>query len=430
MTTRIPTAPLKGMRDFLPAEMSVRRQIFGGLFEHVERFGYQPYDGPLLEPVSIYEAKSGEEIANQQLYRLTDKGDRVLALRPEMTPTVARIVAGHRSELTFPLRWYCLANCFRYERPQRGRTREHWQLNVDMFGVEALEAEVEMFDLISEMFRTLGADTADYELLVNDRNLVAAALQRHVGVRPEQMQGLVTVMDRWEKRADGERIAWLTELGFDPAQIDRIHEFVGFDLGAVLALVDGETRRRSNLAAVLERGLHRGPVRFEPKVVRGFTYYTSTVFEVFDTAPENRRSIFGGGRYDDLASLFIPERIPGIGFAVGDVTLWNFLASHDLLPAPRITAQATVVATTAELQDAARGLARELRDTGLRVTLGMQPEPLRNALRAANRTGAAFCVVLAEEEWRDGQVLVKRMSDGEQWKLAPADVLGRITATD
>ena len=325
-----------------------------------------------------------------------------------------------------PLRWYCLANCFRYERPQRGRTREHWQLNVDTFGVDSIEGEIEMFDIISGMFHALGATESDYELLVNDRNLVAAALQRFVGAAPERIPALVAVLDRWEKRESADRITWLQELGYSSEQIDRVHEFVTFDFDRVMAHVDDDTRAKSNLAKVLAGGLTRAAIRFDPKIVRGFTYYTSTVFEVFDTAPENRRSIFGGGRYDDLVSLFSAERIPGIGFAVGDVTLVNFLTTHGLLPAPRIAPKACVFATHAELQTPARDLARTLRDAGLRTTLGTQPDGLRNALRHASRVGAEFIVVVAQEEWSTGRVLVKRMSDGEQWKTEVHEVLGIV----
>ena len=188
----LPTQPCKGTRDFLPDEMSIRTQIFEKLYRTVELFGFQRYDGPILEPAAIYEAKSGEEIVDQQMYRLTDKSGRCLALRPEMTPSVARIIAGHHREIVFPARWYSHVNCHRYERPQRGRVREHWQLNVDIFGSEDVTAEVEMFDLVASLLSALGANESMYVIRVNDRILVEAALTNYVGVSADKLSGLGT----------------------------------------------------------------------------------------------------------------------------------------------------------------------------------------------------------------------------------------------
>jgi histidyl-tRNA synthetase len=194
---KLSTQPYKGTRDFLPEEMSVRNQIFQTLFHTVELFGFRRYDGPILESAAIYEAKSGEEIANQQLYRLTDKGGRELALRPEMTPSVARIIAGNADKTLFPARWYCNVNCHRYERPQRGRVREHWQLNVDIFGSESAEAEVEIFDLVAALMSALGATQEIYSLRVNDRILVEAALRNYVGLPDQMLLDVGMVIDRW-----------------------------------------------------------------------------------------------------------------------------------------------------------------------------------------------------------------------------------------
>ena len=183
----LPTAPYRGTRDFLPPEMSVRTQVFGTLYEVLERYGFQRYDGPVLESAEIYEAKSGQEIADQQLYTLTDRGGRRLALRPEMTPSVARMIAGNAGSLQFPVRWYSHPNCHRYERPQRGRVREHWQINADIFGSESANCEIEIFELIHDMLRGLGATEDMFVVRANDRTLLSSALTDLVGVTGEQL---------------------------------------------------------------------------------------------------------------------------------------------------------------------------------------------------------------------------------------------------
>ncbi len=322
---KLSTQPYKGTRDFLPEEMSVRTQIFDRLHKTVETYGFRRYDGPILESAAIYEAKSGEEIANQQLYRLVDKGGRELALRPEMTPSVARIIAGNAEQIVFPARWYCNVNCHRYERPQRGRVREHWQVNVDIFGSESVEAEVEIFDLVGDLMRAMGATPDMWIFRVNDRVLVEGALRNFVGVPQEKLIGVGMAIDRWEKVDAEARLQTLTELGLSADQIKKLEDLLQMDLPRYAAAAGEEAVSRSKLAKIMQQGLSEAPLKFDPLVMRAFNYYTSTVFEVFDSSPENRRSIFGGGRYDDLASLFSTKKIPGVGFAVGDVTTWNFM---------------------------------------------------------------------------------------------------------
>ena len=209
----LPTAPYRGTRDFLPAEMSVREQIFGTLHRCIEQFGYQRYDGPLLESAEIYEAKSGDEIAHQELYSLTDRAGRRLAIRPEMTPSVARMIAGNAGRLNFPVRWYCNVNCHRYQRPQRGRTREHWQINVDIFGSDSSNCELEIFELIHEMFASLGASRGMYELRVSDRILLDSLLTDIIGVPPERIRPVAAILDRWAKYPQADLLAAALEAG-------------------------------------------------------------------------------------------------------------------------------------------------------------------------------------------------------------------------
>ena len=421
---KLSTQPYKGTRDFLPEEMSVRTQIFEKLFATIETYGFRRYDGPILESAAIYEAKSGEEIANQQLYRLVDKGGRELALRPEMTPSVARIIAGAAEQIVFPARWYSHVNCHRYERPQKGRLREHWQVNVDIFGSEEVEAEVEIFDLVGDLMAAMGATPDMWIFRVNDRVLVEGALRNFAGVPQERLIDVGMAIDRWEKVDADTRRQTLTELGLGAEQIKKLEDLVQMDLEAYCKVAGDEAAARSKLAQIIRDGLSQAPLKFDPLVMRAFTYYTSTVFEVFDASPENRRSIFGGGRYDDLASLFTTKRIPGVGFAVGDVTTWNFMEHHGLLPKPDLGPDVFVFGTSAEYRGAVRDVTRALRREGLRVEPALDDPSVRNGLKHANRLGVKYVVMIADEEFKASSAVVKDMAGGTQDVVGLGSVAG------
>jgi histidyl-tRNA synthetase len=420
------TQPYKGTRDFLPEEMSIRTQIFEKLFHTAELFGFRRYDGPILESAAIYEAKSGEEIVNQQMYRLTDKGGRELALRPEMTPSVARIVAGHQNEIVFPARWYTHVNCHRYERPQRGRVREHWQLNVDIFGSEELTAEIEIFDLVGALLTALGASPSMYVIRVNDRILIDAALTNYVGVSQEKLGVASKLIDRWEKMDQETRHEAAAELGFSSAQVDRLEMLVRFDLESYCVAAGKEVTSKSRVAKIIREGLSTAPLHFDPVIIRAFDYYTSTIFEVFDRSPENRRSLFGGGRYDNLAGLFTDRRIPGIGFGMGDVTTWNFLEHNGLLPKPDLGPDVFVFATNGEYDAAARRVVRSLRDAGIRTAPALDNPPIKGGLRLADRLGARYTVIIGENEHASNSVSLKNMATSVQITIPESDVVRMV----
>ncbi|HEY0462057.1 MAG TPA: histidine--tRNA ligase [Pyrinomonadaceae bacterium] len=422
----LPTQPCKGTRDFLPEEMSVRTQIFQKLFNTVELFGFQRYDSPILESAAIYEAKSGEEIANQQMYRLFDKGGRELALRPEMTPSVARIVAGHQNEIIFPARWYCHANCFRYERPQRGRVREHWQLNVDIFGSEDINAEVEIFDLIAALLSGLGANESMYVIRVNDRVLVQAALSNYIGLSPDKIAATSKVIDRWEKITDENRYELLNEIGLSDNQVERLQQLVGLDLDSYCEAAGKEAAAQSRIAKIIREGSSIAPLNFDPIIVRGFDYYTSTVFEVFDKSPENRRSLFGGGRYDNLAGLFTDRKIPGIGFGMGDVTTWNFLKHNDLLPKPEIGSDVLVFATSEEYRTTVRRIVRLLRNAGIKTEPSLENLSIKHGMKLADRLGVNYTVIIGENEHDSGSLSLKNMVNSVQINTSESEIIKLI----
>jgi histidyl-tRNA synthetase len=422
----LPTVPYRGTRDFLPAEVSVRQQVFHRLFETIEKYGYARYDGPILEPAEIYEAKSGQEIADQQLYSLVDRGGRRLALRPEMTPSAARMIAGNAGKLQFPVRWYCNVNCHRYERPQRGRLREHWQINVDVFGSDSPNCEIEIFELIHDMMSALGATKDMWVLRASDRVILESILIDIVGVEREKLAPASSLIDRWAKVPRERLAADAEELGIDDKRFHRLEEVLqsGQD---VLDEISPDALSRSNLATVL-KGDAKDLVKFDPFIVRGLQYYTGTVFEVFDLHPDNTRSLFGGGRYSDLAGLFTTQRIPGIGFGMGDVTLHDFLSVHGLRPQPGAEVDAAVVPIDDSLMPECRELARRLRQEGVRTSVPIEPRKLGKELVRASQDGARVAVIVGVREWERDVVIVRDLVAQEQVEVPVAEFTQQVKA--
>jgi histidyl-tRNA synthetase len=399
--------------------------VFHRLYEVIERYGYQRYDGPILEPVEIYEAKSSREIVEQQLYTLTDRGERRLALRPEMTPSVARIIAGNAGRLQFPVRWYSHPNCHRYERPQRGRVREHWQINVDVFGSDNPACEIEFFELIHDMMAALGATPDMWVLRVNDRVLLDAMLTSVVGADAASVREVAALVDRWEKYDTEVLAEQAAAAGLTEKQFARLSEVLSAGT-SILDEIPDEAKERSQLMRVLETDA-AALITFDPMIVRGFDYYTSTVFEVFDLHPDNRRSLFGGGRYDNLVGLYSAQRIPGFGFGMGDVTLFDFLETHGLLPAPSAEVDVAVIPTGAELVDAARTVAKALREAGVRTTTPLDLRKLGKEIQRADKSGARMVVIIGPEDWSAGQVTVRDLSTGDQQVISIDTVSETVT---
>lgn len=300
---KLSTEPYKGVRDFYPEDMAVQNYIFNIWKKTAESFGYEEYTASLLEPTELYRAKTGEEIVNEQMFTFTDRGDREVALRPEMTPTLARMVAARRKSLKFPLRWYSIPNVFRYEKPQRGRKREHWQLNCDIMGMAGMEADVEIISLARAVMIAFGAKDEDFEIKINDRELLNSKFGDNK---------LIKLLDRKDKMSAEEfEQNWRTVSG---------KEF------------DNNIKPNETINTLLKNLEKKGikNVVFAPTVTRGFDYYTGMVFEVFDAHEDNRRSLFGGGRYDNLLEIFGVEPVPTVGFGMGDVTIRDFLETHKL----------------------------------------------------------------------------------------------------
>ncbi|MDQ5949318.1 MAG: histidyl-tRNA synthetase [Patescibacteria group bacterium] len=422
--SKLSTENYKGVRDFYPEDMFVQNYIFGVWKQVAEQFGYTQYDASVLEPAELYKAKSGEEIVNEQTYTFTDRGDREVTLRPEMTPTVARMVAAKIQDLSLPLRWYSIPNLFRYEKPQRGRLREHWQLNVDLFGVEGSEADTEIISIARTILKTFGAQDTDFEIRINSRKIMND-LYSHFKLNEEQIHKLSKIIDKKAKISDEVFESSVTEIigGIASDFIwtlkanERIFDVIGRDNPhgtEVIELIE-------KLATV---GINN--VVFDPTLMRGFDYYTGVVFEVFDTHPDNNRSVFGGGRYDDLLDIFGTKKVPTIGFGAGDVTARDFLEVHNLLPVYKPSAQLYIGVLGTEYIDHARILANKLRSQNLNVAIDLSNKKVGDQIKTAHKQSIPYVLVVGENEVKENKYTVKQMESGDEKKLSADEIVSYI----
>ncbi len=411
------TDSYKGVRDFYPEEMAVQRYMFDVWSQTAESFGFEHYDASVLEPSDLYKAKGAEnaEMVNEQTYTFTDRGDREVTLRPEMTPTVARMIAGKRRELSFPVRWYSIPNLFRYERAQRGRLREHWQLNCDIFGTDDYTADVEVISLAYQIFMNFGADEKMFKIHVNNRKSMKAAYNA-LGIEEEKMIDAITRLnDRKNK---------ITAFEYKEALVEIVHnKTLATDIQKMVDSTDpGDNKVIKGLEAL---GINN--VQIDRSIARGFNYYTGTIFEFFDTDPENNRALLGGGRYDNLTEMFGGEAIPGIGFGFGDVTMRHFLESHDLLTS-NITAPELVVIpaeTTQNLE--AQKVAQFFRTAGMSVSVNMGTQKLGKKISSAGEALVEYVLVLGENEINSGTYIVKNLIDKEEITGTLPELVERLT---
>ena len=424
------TQPYKGARDFYPEDKRIQKYIFKTMRDVCEQFGYEEYDAPVIEPEELYLAKSSDEIVNEQTYVFTDRGDRRVVIRPEMTPTVSRMVAGKRQELAYPVRWYSIPNLWRYERPQRGRLREHWQLNVDIFGLPGLEAEHEMILVADGIMKTFGAKSDMYTIKLNSRKLVNALMFDVLGLDETQAQTMIRLIDRMHKMDYGEFAGKVDGL-FGPSQRDKGETDLLLDFLKVSSLGElpealqklESVNEITKLVKLLETSKITN-VRFDPTLMRGFDYYTDVVFEVFDNDPDNNRSMFGGGRYDGLVGLFGVEPVPTVGFGMGDVTLQNFLETHKLLPELQPETDAYVVLIGDVYAKAQKPIA-ELREMGLRLAIDASGRKADKQLKSALKKDIRYVIFIGEKELAAEQYPMKNLQTGVEEKHG----LQRIVST-
>jgi len=424
--TQLSTQPYKGTRDFYPEDMRIRQWMFNRLREGAARYGYQEYDGPMLEPFDLYAAKTGEEIVNQQLYWLMDRGERKLAVRPEMTPTMARMVAGKVNELPRPVRWFSIPNLWRYERPQRGRLREHWQLNVDVLGGDPLMADAEILMVALDLMRAFGGEK-HVSIRVNNRRLMDHFFKDVLKLSAEIALATTKALDLRAKIGEEAYAQSLIDLGVNPEQRERMEGFFRSSFEEIAR--DLPCRGTEELSALFRMMKESGAgeqVVFDATVLRGMDYYTGAVFEIYDISPENRRALFGGGRYDDLLGLFGKALLSGVGFGMGDVGFRNFLEVHGLLPKFPATIDVFVSLPRADLRGKAEEVARALRARGLSVITPLEVGGFGVQLKQATKHGARYAVLFGDAELAEDKVLVKDLVKGEQVAVGIGEVAGHI----
>ncbi|MBI2618171.1 histidine--tRNA ligase [Candidatus Kaiserbacteria bacterium] len=397
--TTLGTGAYKGVRDFYPKDMYVERYMFDTMSRAAESFGYSEYGASVLEPVELYKSKSSEEIVSEQTYTFTDRGGREVTLRPEMTPTVARMVAARERELTFPLRWYTIANMFRYERPQRGRMREHWQLNADIFGVPDIEAEVEIIALSSSIMKAFGAHESDFEIRVSDRSILFSLFDE-LALSQETQKQLLLLLDKKDRA---------------PHSDIELEKLLGDKTSAFR-----EKIKRASSSTELEllikrlKGVGVTNAIVDTSIVRAFNYYTGIVFEVFDTSGENKRSLFGGGRYDNLLELFGKKKIPAVGFGMGDITLRDFLETHELLPEYVPRTDLYLCTLSEKARGYAQALAQELRAQDINVEVSLSVKRVGDQVAVASAKSIPFVICIGEDEMKSKEFTIKELKGGKE----------------
>lgn len=401
-------APVKGTREFYPEQMALRNFIYEKVRSASEAFGYQEWDAPFIETIDLYAAKSGEELVKKQSFTFQDRGGDLVTLRPELTPSLARMVAARQGELTFPLRWWSFGPFWRYEQPQKGRTREFFQWNVDMLGVNSPEADAELIAVGVTFLRSVGLSPQQALVYVNNRRLMDAEFDA-LGIAPEKRLEVSNLVDRRSKMEPAKWEAYALELGITPSQLDGLKGLLGnFDLWQ-------KNEELVRLFAALEALGVREYVRFDPNIMRGLLYYTGTVFEAFETSGSLRRAIFGGGRYDNLLADVGGQPLSGVGFAMGDVVIGIILQELGLVP-PFEPSPARVLVTVFDekLWLEAYKLSAELRRAGLKVMVFPEPARLPKQFKFADKMKMKVAVTIGPEEAEKGLVAVKNLSNGEQ----------------
>lgn len=424
------TQSYKGARDFYPAEKRVQNYIFSAWQRVSERFGYEEYGAPLLEPLEIYAAKSGQEIVNEQTYQFVDRGGRNVAIRPEMTPSIARMVAGRQQELGYPARLYSIANFLRYERPQKGREREFWQLNADIFGVDGTVADAEIIRLADTVMQELGAKREMYTIRINNRDLINFMMAQYLRLDAVQSQLMVKLFDRKGKISNEQfrdQAAAIFDSEYAGEGLRKIAKLVGATSMAELPqeiLGSEAVKEVQQLFTYLsDAGITNA--KFDITLMRGLDYYTGMVFEVFDNHPDNNRAMYGGGRYDGLVTLFGGAPTPVVGVGMGATTIEEFLRGHNLLPELSSTTDIYMV-VLGDVQKQAEKVADELRSEGVNVAVDITGRKIDKQIKAAIKMQVPYLLFVGEQEVFDEVYRLKDIKSETETKVSVARIVAMV----
>jgi histidyl-tRNA synthetase len=433
MKQNLSNQPLKGTSDWFPEEFAIRKYIFETWRKINRQFGYEEYLTPIFESADIYRAKSGEDVGGKELMVATDRGGRELAIRPEMTPSVTRMVTRIYGQASKPLRLFSIANFWRNERPQRGRNREFWQLNTDIFGSDLVSADLEILQIALEIMLALKPPKGSFTLYLNHRYLIDTILTDIAEVSADHRVPIVRLLDKFEKLPLDAFQHRLRELGLTEESIGHLTRFMqSQDADQLLQnfprlATNSAYQQITHIFSTLQQLGYEDWIIFNPSIIRGFDYYDGMVFEVFDNHPENNRSLFGGGRYNGLARLFGKQDVPAVGFAPGDEPTRLFLEKWNLIPDFLIENHTTYLPLLADdLTMAARELATSLRGSGVAVEQGLEVQSLRKALDYANKKNFPFVIIYGSDEASEGIIELKDMRTGEQTSHTQASFVEKL----
>ena len=419
---------LPGFRDFPPEEFALRTHICEAWRRVAHRYGFLEYDGPPLEPIELYVQKSGDEIVSQ-LYSFTDKGDREVSLRPEMTPSLARILGARSRGMSKPIRWFSLPQLFRYERQQRGRLKEHFQWNVDVIGEAGLAADAEILAVAIDGLRELGLTSEDFVARVSDRGLVQILLEV-LGVPEGAVAATLAIADKLGRTPEAAvREKLVTDVGFsDDLAKQVLAVFLAPSLEDIDAQLLSDSRVSERITSFREFVARLGVmglgeyVEVDLKIVRGLAYYTGVVFELFDRKGE-LRAICGGGRYDRLLELVGGEPLPATGFGMGDVVLGELLADRGLVPTFQRELDYFVAVVSAQERPEALRIAQALRESGKSVAYSLRDQSLLKQMKVAAREGASVVLIIGPGELERGCFIARDMTSGEEREVVLSDLV-------
>ncbi|MHC5067615.1 MAG: histidine--tRNA ligase [Planctomycetota bacterium] len=405
--------PVRGTRDFYPEDLRLRRWLFDHWRRTAESFGYQEYDACVLESEDLYVRKAGDEITGQ-LYNFADKGGRQVALRPEMTPSLARMVIGRQGNLALPLRWFAIPQCFRYERMQRGRKREHFQWNMDVVGLDDVAAEVELMSAQIRFLEAVGVDVAAGEVVlkVSDRRILEGFLA-DLGITGEAFAAACVIIDKRDKIGREATTDQLIDLGIDAKHSGRILDLLELSgIDAVIATVGSDNPGAASLSRLLELADAAGigsAIRIDPSVVRGLSYYTGTVWEVFANTGTFARAIAGGGRYDALLTTLGGKAASMVGFGLGDVPICEFLSELGRLPDLNPTLDLVIYPMSDGHFALANRIAAAQRQAGRTVAVDYSCRRFKHVINRAEADGAAALLILGDREVAAGHGVLRNL---------------------
>lgn len=424
---KLSTQSYKGARDFYPEDKRLQNYIFGVWSSVCESFGYEEYTAPVLEPIELYTSKTSDEIVNEQTYSFTDRGGRTVVMRPEMTPSVSRMVAARRQELPYPLRWYSIPDCWRYERPQRGRNRQFWQLNVDIFGVPTVDADLEIISLADAIMKKFGATDDMYQIKINSRKLINLIMSSYLELDDMQAKQMIRLFDKKDKLEPTVFVEQASGIFKGDQLKDGLARLQILLKAKTLADLPDQLRDSQSVKEVqalfsLLAEHQITTVKFDITLMRGFDYYTDIVFEVFDLAPENNRAMFGGGRYDGLVGAYGVEPVATVGFGMGDAPIENFLQAHKLDPRLESSTKLYIVTVGDTLKEA-QGVARELRAKGVNVAVDLTDRKPEKQIKSALKLGVAYLLIIGEEEVSQQKYILRNVETQKEDVLPITDIV-------